>query len=64
MPCLGVTISDIDLVAMAAMTELLKTDVLGRVRSTPAQREALLHAFACSGLSGVAFAHLHGVKYT
>ena len=42
---------------------ILKTDGLGRVRTPLAQREALLDAFERSGLSGMKFAALHGVKY-
>jgi hypothetical protein len=42
---------------------ILKTDGLGRVRTPLAQREALLDAFGRSGLSGMKFAALHGVKY-
>ena len=42
---------------------ILKTDCLGRVRTPLAQREALLDAFERSGLSGMKFAALHGVKY-
>ena len=42
---------------------ILKTDGLGRVRTPLAQREALLDAFGRSGLSGIKFAALHGVKY-
>lgn len=42
---------------------ILKTDRLGRVRTPVAQREALLDAFERSGLSGMKFAALHGVKY-
>lgn len=41
----------------------MKTDALGRVRSTPAQRAALLEEFARSGLSGTKFAALAGVNY-
>ena len=42
---------------------ILKTDGLGRVRTSLAQREALLDAFERSGLSGMQFAALHGLKY-
>ena len=42
---------------------LLKTDGRGRVRTPLAQREALLDEFERSGLSGMRFAALHGVKY-
>lgn len=42
--------------------EFLKTDVLGRVRVRPEQREKLLNAFEASVMSGQAFAIHHGVK--
>ena len=42
---------------------ILKTDTRGRVRTPAAQREGLLDAFERSGLSGMKFAALHGVKY-
>ena len=41
----------------------MKTDVLGRVRTPKARREALLEEFERSGLSGKKFAALVGVKY-
>ena len=41
----------------------LKSDALGRVQTPPEQREALLDAFEQSGLSGAAFARLHGLQY-
>jgi len=49
--------------SMIAEPVILKTDGLGRVRTPAAQREALLDAFERSGLSGMKFAALHGVKY-
>ena len=42
---------------------ILKRDGLGRVRTPLAQRDALVDAFERSGLSGMKFAALHGVKY-
>ena len=42
---------------------ILKTDRRGRLRTSMAQREALLDAYERSGLSGMKFAALHGVKY-
>ena len=48
---------------MIAEPVILKTDGLGRVRTPASQREALLDAFERSGLSGMKFAALHGVKY-
>jgi hypothetical protein len=41
----------------------LKTDVLGRVRTPPERREALLDEFEKSGMSGAQFATFIGVKY-
>ncbi len=41
----------------------LKADALGRVRTPLAKREEVLDEFEKSGLSGVAFAGLVGVKY-
>ena len=43
--------------------EILKTDVLGRVRTPKARREALLAEFERSGVSGKKFAALVGVNY-
>lgn len=48
---------------MIPVSSILKTDGQGRVRTPPAQREALLDEFERSGLSGIRFAALHGVKY-
>jgi hypothetical protein len=42
---------------------LLKTDVLGRVKTPAARREQLLDEFERSGASGQQFAELVGVKY-
>ncbi len=42
---------------------LLKTDGLGRVQTPPARREQLLDEFERSGLSGIKFAALMGIKY-
>lgn len=42
--------------------ELLKADVLGRVRVRPEHRERMLDAFESSGMSGQAFAIHHGIK--
>ncbi len=43
--------------------EVLKSDVLGRVRTPPERRAALLDEFERSGLTGQKFAALVGVKY-
>ena len=43
--------------------QILKTDTLGRVRTPPERREALLEEFEQSGMSGTKFAELIGVKY-
>jgi hypothetical protein len=42
---------------------ILKADTVGRVRTPIEQRNALLDAFEQSGMSGAAFAKLHGIKY-
>ena len=41
--------------------EVLKTDVLGRVRVKPEHREQILDDFERSGMSGRAYAKLHGI---
>jgi hypothetical protein len=46
-----------------AVEEVIKTDVLGRMRTTVARRESLLNEFEKSGLSGTKFAQLSGIKY-
>jgi hypothetical protein len=43
---------------------ILKTDTKGRVLTPAGDREALLEAFERSGMSGAAFARLHGIRYT
>lgn len=43
---------------------ILKTDALGRIQTPSEQRETLLDAFERSGMSGAAFAKLHGIRYT
>lgn len=43
---------------------ILKTDALGRIQTPAEQRETLLDAFEHSGMSGAAFAKLHGIRYT
>ena len=43
--------------------QLLKTDALGRVRTTREQREAILDAFETGALSGPEFAQVHGINY-
>jgi len=43
--------------------ELLKMDVIGRVRIPAEKREAILDAFERSGMSGQAFAAKWGLKY-
>jgi transposase len=42
---------------------ILKTDVLGRVRTPAARREQLLDEFERSGMSGSGFAAFVGIKY-
>jgi hypothetical protein len=46
-----------------ACETILKTDVLGRVKTPKERREQLLNEFEKSGLTGQKFATLVGVKY-
>jgi hypothetical protein len=48
---------------MTLPEEVLKTDVLGRVRVKKARRNALLDEFERGGASAQAFAQMVGVKY-
>ena len=48
---------------MRSDEELLKTDVLGRVRTSGQRREALLDEFERSGVPATKFAALVGVNY-
>jgi ferric-dicitrate binding protein FerR (iron transport regulator) len=43
---------------------IIKTDVLGRIKTPAARREQLLDEFERSGLSGCKFAELVGIKYS
>ena len=49
-------------IPVAEPCHLLKTDVLGRSRMSPAQREAILDTFEASSMTGQAFALQHGIK--
>src|SRR4051812_8624727 len=49
--------------AQQAPDEILKQDQRGRIRTPVARREALLDEYERSGLSGVKFAAMVGVKY-
>lgn len=42
---------------------ILKVDVLGRVRTPAEQREAILDSFEQSGMPGTRFAEQHGINY-
>lgn len=42
---------------------IVRVDRRGRLRYTDKQRDAMLAAFARSGLSAAKFAEIHGVKY-
>lgn len=44
--------------------QIIKTDELGRVRTSRERREALLEEYERSGMSGAAFAQWAGIKYT
>jgi len=46
-----------------APPNILKRGARRRVRTTAAQRAAMLAEYACSGLSGPAFARVAGVNY-
>ncbi len=46
------------------LEKILKTDTLGRVRISPERREAILDDFEQSGMSGRAYARLHGICYS
>ncbi len=48
---------------MKAEGQVLKADGLGRVKTPPERREQLLEEFDRSGLSGLRFARLTGIKY-
>jgi transposase-like protein len=43
--------------------EVMKTDRLGRVKTPPERREALLDEYERGGMSGKAFARHYGIKY-
>ena len=47
----------------ARRTTILKSDVLGRVTTSRVQREGLLDEFERSGMKGLPFARMAGVKY-
>jgi hypothetical protein len=47
----------------SSLTTTLKTDKRGRVRTPVAEREALMDLFDQGGMSGAAFARLHGLRY-
>jgi hypothetical protein len=46
-----------------AVEGVIKTDVLGRMRTSAGRREGLLQEFESSGISATKFAELAGVKY-
>jgi hypothetical protein len=46
-----------------AVETVIKTDGLGRMRTSAARRESLLDEFERSGVSGTKFASLAGIKY-
>jgi DNA-binding transcriptional regulator YiaG len=47
----------------SSASTLVKTDSLGRMRTSPERREMLLREFERSGMSGAAFAAMIGIKY-
>ena len=48
---------------MEAGSEILKVDEVGRVRTPPEKRQALLTEFDRSGMTGAQFARFSGVRY-
>jgi len=58
------TTTDDGSAGIAAELELLKSDVLDRVRMPVAKREAIVDAYERSGMSGPAFARHIGVVYS
>ena len=48
----------------SASSTLIKTDRLGRMRTSPERRELLLDEFERSGMSGAEFAKMIGIHYT
>src|SRR5215831_721498 len=50
--------------SMAGGEVILKSDVMGRVRTPLERRRSLLEEFDKSGLSGAKFAEISGVKYS
>jgi transposase-like protein len=44
--------------------EILKVDEVGRVRTPPAKREAMLAEYERSGMTGAQFARFVGVRYS
>lgn len=47
-----------------SLTNVLKADSHGRVRTPADQREALLELYDQSSMSGATFARLHGLRYS
>ena len=45
-------------------SEILKVDEVGRVRTPPAKREAMLAEYDRSGMTGAQFARFVGVRYS
>ena len=45
-------------------SEILKVDEVGRVRTPPAKREAMLAEYGRSGMTGAQFARFVGVRYS
>ena len=49
---------------MEADSEILKVDEVGRVRTPPEKREAMLAEYERSGMTGAQFARFVGVRYS
>jgi transposase-like protein len=50
--------------AMESGSEILKVDEVGRVRTPPEKREAMLAEYERSGMTGAQFARFVGVRYS
>ena len=49
---------------MESGSEILKVDEVGRVRTPPEKREAMLAEYERSGMTGAQFARFVGVRYS
>ena len=52
------------MMVMESSSEILKVDEVGRVRTPPEKREAMLAEYERSGMTGAQFARFVGVRYS